>query len=120
MDEMIRAHDFLQNISEVIGINVNTVDPDVLDGILRCHHQELAELVADGSDFDVSEREFQVGKQRYYSDDGVISQIAKRIAGRNADLADVKGHKQAIQRSILIRLHMMEAKIEKRRRIRLN
>jgi hypothetical protein len=68
----------------------------------------------------VSEHEFQARKQSYYSDDGVISQIATRTAGRNAKRTDVKRHKQGIQRSILIRLHMMEAKIEKRRRIRLN
>lgn len=120
IDQMVRGHDFLQNISEVIGINVNTVGPDALDGILRCDHHELAELVADGSDLDVSEHEFQARKQGCYSDDGVISQIAIRTAGRNTDRTDVKQHKQAIQRSILIRLHMMEAKIEKRKRIRLN
>jgi hypothetical protein len=78
MDGMVRAHDFLQNISEMIGMNVNTVHPDVLDDILRCHHQELAELVADGSDFDVSEDEFQVRKRSYH---GVVSQIAIRAAG---------------------------------------
>jgi hypothetical protein len=118
MDQAARAHDFLQNVSDVIGTDVNTVDPDVLDGILRHHHQELTELVADGCDFDVSEHEFQARKQSYYSDDGVISQMAMRAADWNVDRA--KKLKPAIQRSILIRLHMMEAKIEKRRRIRLN
>jgi hypothetical protein len=115
MDQAARAHDFLQNISEVIGTNVNTVDPDVLDGILRCHHQGLAELVTDGSDCDVSEDEFQIRKQSYY---GVTSQMAINAAAGNADRA--KKLKPAIRRSVLIRLHMMEAKIEKRRRIRLN
>ena len=112
---MVRAADFLQNISEMIGMNVNMVDPEVLDGILRSHHHELAELVADGSDFDVSEDEFQVRRQSYYR---AIPQIAIRAAGWNADRA--KELKPGIQRSALIRLHMMEAKIEKRRRIRLN
>jgi hypothetical protein len=115
MEQAARAHDFLQNISEVIGTDVNRVDPDVLDGILRCHHQELAELVADGIDCDVSEDEFQIFKQSYYD---VTSKIAIEAAGGNADRA--KKLKPAIQRSVLIRLHMMEAKMEKRRRIRLN
>jgi hypothetical protein len=114
MDQFVRANDFLKTISEVIGINVNTVDPDVLDGILRCHHQELAELVPDGSDLDVSEDEFRVRQ----SSCGLILQMAIEEAGGNADRA--KKLKPAIERSILIRLHMMEAKIEKRRQIRLN
>ena len=49
MKGMARASDFLRAASDAIGVNVNTVSPDVLDRLLSEHHLELARLVTDGS-----------------------------------------------------------------------
>jgi hypothetical protein len=126
MNELIRASDFLRSASNAIGQDVNLLKPDVLDGVLRKHHVELAQLVADGSEFDVSQEGYEEFVDRF----GEVGAFLQEVIDRSGD--DVKSLEsfryfdnseirldrisEAQQRSVLIRRHMMEAKIEDRER----
>ena len=85
MDQLIRAHDFLGAVSHAIGADVNALDRDYLDEVLSQHHTELAQLVADGSEFDVSHENYEMFVEKYsHLRDRELTQVA-------AVLADILG-----------------------------
>ena len=119
MNEWIRAADFLRSASNAIGQDVNLLSPGDLDGILSKHHTELAQLVADGSEFDVSQEQLEEFIERF-GEVGEFVQV-KRLIKKCFDYfdnSDIRLDKiaEAGRRSFLIRRHMMEAKIEDRER----
>ncbi|MGB7100893.1 MAG: hypothetical protein WBD95_19290 [Xanthobacteraceae bacterium] len=115
MSQYIQATDFLRTVSHAIGENVNALEPDTLDDLLGERHSELAQLVADGSQFDVSQEQYDAFVDEYGSfTDKEFGQVA-------TSLVDTPGHQQnrmvkGMRRSLLIRVHMMKAKIEERLR----
>jgi hypothetical protein len=100
MRESEKTHNRLQSVSNAVGIDLNTVDPDALDQVLAENHAHSVELVPDGSVLDVSLEEYQ---SRIIEIDQLVDEF-----GTNAH------EKAALQRSGLIRKHMMAAKIEDR------
>jgi hypothetical protein len=127
MKELIRGADFLRSASNAIGQDVNLLKPDALDGVLRKHHVELAQLVADGSEFDVSQEGYEEFVDRF----GEVGEFLQEVIDRSGDdekiplesfryfdNSEIRLDKisEAEQRSVLIRRHMMEAKIEDRER----
>ncbi len=118
MNELIRANDFLLAASNAIGVNVNTVSPDALDQLASEHHSELAQLVADGSAFDVSRGEYQAFIEHYgnLSDRELAQGTSQFVVAGDVRLDEVA---IAARRSFLIRAHMMRAKIEERERRRI-
>ena len=116
MKGMARASDFLRAASDAIGVNVNTVSPDVLDRLLSEHHLELARLVADGSSLDVSRAEYKMFVKRF----GNLSdrEFAEHFPQMATDLT-LEQKALPMRRSYLIRVHMMKAKIEERERRKL-
>jgi len=128
MNEWIRATDFLRSASNAIGQDVNLLSPSDLDGILSKHHTELAQLVADGSEFDVSQEELEEFIERF-GEVGEFVQEAIDQSGDDAKLSLLEMFRhfdnsefrldkiaEAVRRSFLIRRDMMEAKIEDRER----
>lgn len=118
MNEIIRASDFLRSISYAIGVNVNNLEPNSLDGLLSEHHTELAQLVDDGSSFDVSQEEYEEFVEKYIN---VSNRELTKFAARTINVYayppnDIERMKTGIKRSVLIRAHMMKAKIEERER----
>jgi hypothetical protein len=113
MRRMRRASDFLLDASNAIGVNVNTVSPDVLDRLLSEHHLELARIVADGSSLDVSRAEYKIYVKRF----GSLSdrEFAEQFPQMATNLT-LEQKAWPIRRSYLIRAHMMKAKIEERER----
>ena len=116
MKGMARASDFLRAASDAMGVNVNTVSPDVLDRLLSEHHLELARLVADGSSLDVSRAEYKMFVKRF----GNLSdrEFAEHFPQMATNLT-LEQKAWPMQRSYLIRVHMMKAKIEERERRKL-
>lgn len=111
----IRATDFLRTVSHAIGENVNALEPDTLDGLLGEHHFELAQLVADGSRFDVSQEQYDAFVDEYGSfTDEEFGQVAAHLVDTSGDPPNEMG--KGMRRSFLIRVHMMKAKIEERKR----
>jgi hypothetical protein len=126
MNEWIRARDFLRSASHAIGQDVNLLSPGDLDGILSKHHTELAQLVADGGECDVSKEALEEFIERF-GEVGEFVQEAINQLGDDAKLSlEMFRHfdnseildkiAEAERRSFLIRRHMMEAKIEDRER----
>jgi hypothetical protein len=115
MKGMVRASDFLLAASNAIGVNVNTLSPDTLEQLLSEHHLELAQLVADGSQFDVSRAEYDAFVERFdnLSDRKMAQLISQCPQAANLTL-DQKA--RSGRRSYLIRAQMMKAKIEERER----
>jgi hypothetical protein len=116
MKGMARASDFLRAASDAMGVNVNTVSPDVLDRLLSEHHLELARLVADGSSLDVSRAEYKMFVKRF----GNLSdrEFAEHFPQMATNLT-LEQKALPMRRSYLIRVHMMKAKIEERERRKL-
>jgi hypothetical protein len=116
MKGMSRASDFLRAASDAMGVNVNTVSPDVLDRLLSEHHLELARLVADGSSLDVSRAEYKMFVKRF----GNLSdrEFAEHFPQMATNLT-LEQKAWPMRRSYLIRVHMMKAKIEERGRRKL-
>jgi hypothetical protein len=116
MKGMARANNFLLAASNAIGVNVNTLSADVLDQLLSEHHLELAQLVADGSSFDVSRAEYKAFVKRFgnLSDREFVAQLVFPCVEAAHYTLDEKA--RGVRRSFLIRAHMMKAKIEERER----
>jgi Asp-tRNA(Asn)/Glu-tRNA(Gln) amidotransferase C subunit len=118
MNEWIRAADFLRSASNAIGQDVNLLSPGDLDGILSKHHTELAQLVADGSEFDVSQEQLEEFIERFGEVGEFVQEAIDQEMFRHFDNSEIRLDKiaEAGRRSFLIRRHMMEAKIEDRER----
>jgi hypothetical protein len=116
MKGMARANNFLLAASNAIGVNVNTLSPDTLDQLLSEHHLELAQLVPDGSSFDVSRAEYKAFVKRFgnLSDREFVAQLVSPCAEAAHYTLDEKA--RGMRRSFLIRAHMMKSKIEERER----
>jgi hypothetical protein len=113
----IEASDFLRTISHVIGANVNALHPDALDDLLGKHHFELARLVPGGSPYDISEEQFKTFASKYAkmsTED--LARPLTLINRLDYQPDETDGLRRAIQRSALIRVHLMKAKIEERER----
>ena len=123
MDQLIRAHDFLGAVSHAIGANVNALDRDSLDAVLSQHHTELAQLVADDSEFDVSPEEYEMFVEKYsaLADRELTHMIT--VGGNSPAVSpnEMESSKARLSCSFIIRDHLMKAKMEERerRRIRL-
>jgi hypothetical protein len=100
MREYEDAHNRLLAVSQAIGVNVDTVDPDTLDQMLADRHSRIVEFVPDGSGLDVAPEEYEelVTDMNQFADDATGSD----------------GFKAGMKRSAIIRKHMMAAKIEER------
>jgi hypothetical protein len=124
MDDYIRGVDILRTIREVIGENFTDLDLDVLDGRLSEVHRELAQLVPDGSLYDVSEERYTAfvantaglseEQFKWGYDEGVRAGLVEDWPAE-LDKADLG---RMLRRTRLIRRHMMKAKIEERKRRR--
>jgi hypothetical protein len=119
-EQMKKPNDYadqLLRIMQVIGGNVATPDLPSLDDLLGQRHAELANLVPDGSECDVTEDLYKRIKDA--DNERSDEELAWLAAVVNQD-GDVIGNEEGIaaiiRRSILIRNHLLEAKIEERRR----
>jgi len=100
MREWEEVHNRFQSVSNAVGVDVNTLDPDAPDQVLAENHANIVQLVPDGSGLDVSPEEYQ---SRIIEIDQLVDEF-----GTHAH------EKAALKRSGLIRKHMMAAKLEER------
>jgi hypothetical protein len=94
------AHNRLVAVSQAIGVNVNTLDPETLDQMLADRHSIIVEFVPDGSSLDVTPEEYAALVTDH-------EQFANAATGSD-------GFRAGMKRSAIIRKHMMAAKIEER------
>jgi hypothetical protein len=125
MDDYIRGVDILRTIRDVIGDDFRDLDLDVLDGRLSEVHRELAQLVLDDSRYDVSEETYNAFMKTTatLSEEQLKRNFDERVRAGSVEDWPAELDKaelgKALRRAILIRLHMMKAKIEERKRRRL-
>src|SRR4029077_13882543 len=106
-------NDFLRTVSDVIGDDVNTLEPDALDELLSQRHTELARRF--GHQTHLRQDELRAVVERYEvaneEEFGPVIDTMEQLSGYPRDEL-VK----ATRRSVLIRLHIARAASEERSR----
>ena len=113
LNSAVHRNDFLRTISDVIGEDVNTLEPDALDELLSRRHRELTRRF--GSRTHLSQDELQALVRQYETANenefGRAIDAMEQLSGYPRDEL-VK----ATRRSALIRLHIARAALEERSR----